>query len=111
MSKDLKLYTPIRLGKNSSQVTFIRVDKCSSVKSSLPTAKEIGEHIYYQSIKVKQGLGMTPIKVLLDSPKWDELIRELSRKVGVDIRRIPVIDIILEQDQLPIIQIQKNKEA
>ena len=55
MSKDLKLYTPIRLGKNSSQVTFIRVDKCSSVKNSLPTAKEIGEHIYYQSIKVKQG--------------------------------------------------------
>ena len=54
---------------------------------------------------------MTPIKVLLDSPKWDELIRELSRKVGVDIRRIPVIDIILEQGQLPIIQVQKNKEV
>jgi hypothetical protein len=126
MSKELKLYVPVTCIKpitrikpgsfnhrqtitaNERRTTLVAVHNCPIIKSLLPTTAEIGEHMVAQRSILTQGGQFTSIKVSVTPSKYKLCCAEVGCKMG-GAYRSPLIDIVIELGQLPIIQIQGNK--
>jgi len=121
MSKELKLYIPVTIVKpiqrlknhrpvtvNEARTTLIAINNCSVIKAELPPVKDIVEHLMVQRQAVNAGGRFTVIKISVTPTLFGKFCKEISCKMGA--RYIsPIIDIIFQLGQLPIIQIQGNK--
>jgi len=106
MSKDLKLYIPLMMPKNQ---IMIAVHKSKLFRSIIPSREQIQVHLYQQARLRSLGYPFSSIKVSLSKKDFEPLRAELSRKAGGSYRS-PIIDIVSELGQKPLIQIiQKNE--
>lgn len=126
--KNLKLYIPITCIKPVTRIkpgsfnhrntittgerhtTYIAVHNTTVVKSLLPDVKDIIEHMMVQRSVVNCGGHYTSIKISVTPERFKQCCAELGCKMG-GAYRSPVIDLVVQSGQLPVIQILGNKET
>ena len=128
--KDLKLYIPITyikpvtrvkpgqfnhrhrqqtITKSERHTTYIAVHNTTVIKSLLPDVKDIMEHMLVQRSVLSRGGHYTSIKISVTPERFKQCCVELGCKMG-GAYRSPVIDLVIQSGQLPVIQIVGNKE-
>ena len=127
--KDLKLYIPITcikpvtrikpgqfnhrqrqmITKSERHTTYVAVHNTTVIKSLLPSVKDIMEHMMAQQMILNKGGVYTSIKISVTPERFHQCCAELGCKMG-GAYRSPVIDLVVQSGQLPIIQIVGNKE-
>jgi hypothetical protein len=119
MSKELKMYVPVttfkkritgRLTKPTVTrcTTLIGVHNCSLLRAQLPSNDEILEHMIAQRDRMNAHQDFVSIKMSVTPGLFKNLCLELGRKMGGQYVA-PIIDMVVEPGQKPIIQIQGNK--
>ena len=120
MAKELKLYVPVsvvKIGESKDRrmkqkpvlkTTFLGVHNCSLLKTMIPANKDITEHLIAQREIMNRGGAFASIKVSVTPAKFQELSREIGSKMGGRYGA-PIIDVVVEAGQKPIIQIIGNK--
>jgi hypothetical protein len=101
-TKQLKLYIPI-ITPNQKRI-LIGVHNCTEIRKHVPSNYKIGEHLLIQNMRKAQGLPLLAMSIEVSEKKFIDLQKELSRKVGASYRS-NIIDVIVEGNQLPIVQI------
>jgi hypothetical protein len=117
MSKILKMYIPIvNIGivqkKRTFKITLVGVHNCSTIFKHLPAVKDIAEHLAAQKYQMQRdpNYAFTSIKVNVSEEEWEEMRKEISRKIG-KIYRPQVIDLVFGSGQVPVIQILKEQKS
>jgi hypothetical protein len=111
--KALKLYIPVvhkgvmKL-KKTFRIQLIGVHNCTTILKHLPVTKDIYEHLQaqkYQMDVLKKPY--TSIKVRMTAEEFETICREITKKIGLKYQP-PVIDLVFNVGQVPIIQMIKD---
>lgn len=124
--KDLKLYIPItcikpvtrvkpgsfnhrqRITTNERRTTYVSVLNTTVIRALLPATRDVVEHMMSQQMILNKGGMYSSIKISVTPEKFHQCCAELGCKMG-GAYRAPVIDLVVQSGQLPIIQIMGNK--
>jgi hypothetical protein len=112
--KILKLYIPVvHQGvvkmKRSYRIQLIGVHNCTTILRHLPTTNEIFGHLQaqkYQMDTLKRPY--TSIKIRLKPDDFEMICKEVTSKIGKNYQP-PVIDLVFNVGQVPIIQMIKER--
>jgi hypothetical protein len=106
MNNKLKFYIPIRSKRGS---TALSADKFPLILESLPKEKDIWGHLLHALTLKKNGFEYRSIKILIPNNDFDQILKEISVKTGKKYKE-KIIDLVLDINQLPIIQISRESE-
>jgi hypothetical protein len=109
--KTNKFYVAIKTSKQDN-FTMLLVSNMQTLKGNLPPIEVIESHIRLQHIKVtQQKKQFQPIVLKVSDEAFELIKREIRSKINSRlILDIGSIDIVMDSNTLPVIQIVKEKE-